>query len=231
MTMLSINTNVGALNASQSSYSVNKSMETSMERLASGKRVNGAADDAAGLTVLAKLEAALSGKEQAIRNAADGQGLLQTADSGAAEISNILNRMKELSVRAANGTNSIAEREALQSEADQLTAEISRIADSTSFNGRTPLSGEEIDLQVGASTEEQINVSVEAVGSSELQLDGGRLSFDTSANARDAIGVIDAAIEKINSVRGDIGASLNRVSSTIDSSSRHSSCVTEHKGT
>ena len=100
--------------------------------------------------------------------------------------------MKELSVRAANGTTSIAEREALQSEADQLTAEISRIADSTSFNGRTPLSGEHIDLQVGASTEEQINVSVEAVGSSELQLDGGRVSFDTSANARDAIGAIDS---------------------------------------
>ena len=147
---------------------------------------------------------------------------MQTADAGAAEISSILNRMKELSVRAANGTNSIAEREALQSEADQLTAEISRIADSTSFNGRTPLSGEDIDLQVGASTEEQINVSVEAVGSSELQLDGGRLSFDTSANARDAIGAIDAAIEKINSVRGDIGASVNSVSSTIENLSNAS---------
>ena len=166
--------------------------------------------------MLSKLETALSGTEQAIRNAVDGQGLLQTADSGAAEISNILHRMKELSVQAANGTTSIAEREALQSEADQLTAEISRIADNTSFNGRTPVSAEDIDLQVGASTEEQINVSVEAVGSSELQLDGGRVSFDTSANARDAIGAIDAAIEKINSVRGDIGASVNRVSSIIE---------------
>ena len=213
---LSIATNLGALSASKAASGVQSSMEVSMARLASGKRINSAADDAAGLAVLSKLEAALSGKEQAIRNAADGQGLLQTADSGTAEISNILNRMKELSVRAANGTTSIAEREALQSEADQLAAEISRIADSTSFNGRTPLSGEKIDLQVGASTEEQINVSVEAVGSSELQLDGGRVSFDTSANARDAIGVIDAAIEKINSVRGDIGASLNRVSSTIE---------------
>ena len=145
-----------------------------------------------------------------------GKACCKQLTTGAAEISNILNRMKELSVRAANGTNSIAEREALQSEADQLTAEISRIADSTSFNGRTPLSGEDIDLQVGASTEEQINVTVEAVGSSELQLDGGRVSFDTSANARDAIGAIDAAIEKINSVRGDIGASVNRVSSTIE---------------
>ena len=190
--------------------------ESTLERLSSGKRINSAADDTVGLAVLSKLEAALSGTEQAIRNAADGQGLLQAADSGAAEISNILTRMKELSVRAAHGTTSIAEREALQSEADQLTAEISRIADSTSFNGRTPLTGEVTDLQIGASTEEQINVSVEAAGSRELQLDGGRVSFDTSANARDAIGAIDAAIEKINSVRGDIGTNMNRVSSTIE---------------
>ena len=212
---INLNTKPGFVLGANASSANRNFYESTLDRLSSGKRISSAADDAAGLAVLSKLEAALSGKEQAIRNAADGQGLLQTADSGAAEISNILNRMKELSVRAANG-HSIAEREALQSEADQLTAEISRIADSTSFNGRTPLSGEEIDLQVGASTEEQINVSVEAVGSSELQLDGGRVSFDTSANARDAIGVIDAAIEKINSVRGDIGASLNRVSSTIE---------------
>ena len=190
--------------------------EKTLERTASGKRINTAADDSAGLTVLAKLEAALSGKEQAIRNAADGQGFLQTADSGVAEVTNILNRMKELAVQAANGTDSIAQREALQSEVDQLTAEISRIADSTSFNGRTPLSGEDIDLQVGSSTEEQIKVTFAAMHSSELQLDAGRISFDTSSEARDAIGAIDAAIEKVNSVRADIGASMNTISSAIE---------------
>lgn len=190
--------------------------ENPLERLSSGKRINSAADDAAGLAVLSKLESALSGKEQAIKNAADGQGLLHTAEAGAAEVSNILNRMRELAVQAANGTNSIAEREALQSEADQLTAEISRIADSTSFNGRAPLSGANVDVQAGASTGENINVTIDAVGSSDLQLDGGRVSFDTSANARDAIGVIDAALEKVNAVRSDIGASVNRISSSID---------------
>ena len=213
---INFNTKPGFILGANASSANRNFYESTPERLAGGKRVNSAADDASGLAVLSKLEAALSGTEQAIRNAADGQGLLQAADTGAAEISDILNRMRELSVRAANGTTSIAEREALQSEADQLTAEISRIVDSTSFNGRTPLSGEDIDLQVGASTEEQIKVSVEAVVSSELKLDGGRVSFDTSANARDAIGAVDAAIEKINSVRGDIGASVNRVSSTIE---------------
>ena len=214
---INFNTKPGFILGANASSANRNFYESTLERLSGGKRINSVADDASGLAVLSKLESALSGTEQAIRNAADGQGLLQTADTGAAEISKILKRMKELSVRAVNGTTSIAEREALQNEADQLAAEISRIADSTSFNGRTPLSGENINLHVGALTEEQIKVSVEAVGSSELQLDGGRVSFDTSANALDAIRAVDAAIEKINSVRGDIGASVNRVSSAIES--------------
>ena len=194
---INFNTKPGFILGATASSKNQNFFEKTLERVASGKRINTAADDAAGLTVLAKLEAALSGQEQAIRNAADGQGLLQTADSGVAEVTNILNRMKELALQAANGTNSIAQREALQSEADQLTAEISRIADSTSFNGRTPLSGEDIDLQVGSSSEEQISVNFKAVHSSDLQLDAGRVSFDTSSEARDAIGAIDAAIEKV----------------------------------
>ena len=213
---ININTKPGFISGANASSKNQNFYEKTIEKLSSGKSINSAADDAAGTAVLSKLEAALSGKEQAIRNAADGQGLLQTANSGAAKISNILNRMKELAVQAANGTNSIAEREALQSEADQLTAEISRIADSTSFNGRTPLSGEDMNLQVGSSTEDQINVTIEAVNSSDLQLDSGRVSFDTSSDARDAMSTIDAAIEKVNSVRGDIGASVNRISSTIE---------------
>ena len=213
---INVNTKPGFIFGANALSKNQNFFEKTVEKLSSGKRVNNAADDAAGLAVLSKLEAALSGKEQAIRNAADGQGLLQTADSGATKISNILNRMKELAVQAANGTNSIAQREALQSEADQLTAEISRIADNTSFNGRTPLSGENINLQVGPSTEEQINVTLEAVNSSDLQLDAGRVSFDTSSKARDAISTIDVAIEKVSSVRSDIGGSVNRISSAIE---------------
>jgi flagellin len=213
---ISFNSKPGFVLGASASNTNRNFTENPLEKLSSGKRINSAADDAAGLAVLSKLEAALSGKEQAIKNAADGQGLLHTAEAGAAEVSNILNRMRELAVQAANGTNSIAEREALQSEADQLTAEISRIADSTSFNGRAPLSGANVDVQAGASTGENINVTIDAVGSSDLQLDGGRVSFDTSANARDAIGVIDAALEKVNAVRSDIGASVNRISSSID---------------
>jgi len=213
---ISFNSKPGFILGASASNTNRNFTENPLDRLSSGKRINSAADDAAGLAVLSKLEAALSEKEQAIRNAADGQGLLQTADAGAAEVSNILNRMRELAIQAANGTNSIAEREALQSEADQLTAEMNRIADSTSFNGRTPLSGTQMDLQVGASADEQINVTVDGVRASDLQLDGGRISFDTSKNAQDAIGAIDAALQKVNLVRSDIGAGVNRISSSID---------------
>tara|TARA_B100000989_G_scaffold296310_1_gene279288 strand:- start:8 stop:823 length:816 start_codon:yes stop_codon:yes gene_type:complete len=199
-----------------SASNVNRNfIENSFDRSSTGKRIKSAADDAAGLEVLSKLEAALSGKEQAIKNAADGQGLLHTAEAGVAKISNILNRMRELAVQAANGTNSIAEREALQSEADQLTAEISRIADGTYFNGRAPLSGVNVNVQEGASLDENIPLTIHAVGSSDLQLDEGRVSFDTVANARDAIGILDAALEKLIAARSDIGSSMNRISSSI----------------
>ena len=190
--------------------------DNATERLSSSKRINSAADDAAGLAVLNKLEAALSGKEQAIKNAADGQGILQTAEAGVAEVSNILQRMRELAVRAATGTHSIAGREALQSEADQLTAEINRIADNTFFNGQTPLSGANIDLQVGASVEEKINVNIEVINSSVLQIDTEQVSLNTSAEARKTLLAVDQAIEKVNSVKSGIGADVNRLSTSID---------------
>ena len=213
---ISLNSKPGFILGASASNANRNFTENPLERLSSGKRINNAVDDTAGIAVLSKLETALPGKEQAIRNAADGLELLRTAEAGAAEVFNILNRMRELALRAVNGTNSIAEREALQSEADQLTAEISRIANSTYFNGRAPLSGANVDMQMGSSANETINLTINAVSSSDMQLDGGRVSFDTSANARDAIGVIDRALEKVNSVRGDIGASLNRITSSID---------------
>ena len=213
---ISFNTKPGFISGTSAPNTNRNFNENPFDRLSNGKRSNSAADDAAGLALVSKLEAAMSEKEQAIRNAADGQSLLSTADAGVAEVSTILNRMRELAIHAANGTKSIAEREALQSEADQLTAEISRIADSTSFNGRTPLSGTQTDLQVGASTNEQINVTIDRMSASDLKLDGGRVSLDTSQNAQDAIGAIDAALLKVSSVRSYIGASVNRISSSID---------------
>lgn len=213
---IKFNSKTGFVFGASASNMKRSSIENPFERLSSGKRIKSAADDAVGLEVLSKLESALSGKEQAIKNAADGQGLLLTAEAGVAKISNILNRMRELAVQAVNGTNSITEREALQSEADQLTAEISRIADGMYFNGSAPLSGVNVNAQMGASIVESIPLNIDAVGSSDLQLDEGRVSFDTFANARDAIAVIDLALEKLTAARSDIGDSMNKISSSID---------------
>jgi flagellin len=192
-------------------------MQTNVERLASGKRINSAADDADGLAVLSKLEASLSGKEQAIRNSADGLGALQIADSGAAEVSNILNRMHELAVQASNGPTSIAEREAIQNEADQLTAEISRIADNVSFSGQNLLTGGEIDIQAGDTSSARLSVDIAAMTSSALGLDGGAVSFDTPADARSSIQAIDTSLAQVSATRGEIGAGISRVSSAISS--------------
>ena len=213
---ISFNSSPGIVLGASASNSNRKFTENPFERLSTGKRINSAADDAAGLALISKLEAALSEKEQAIRNAANGQGMLQTADAGAAKVSNMLNRMRELAIQATNGTNSIAEREALQDEVELLTAEINRIANSTSFNGSNTLFGMEMDLHLGTPVEKRITTKIDGVSASDLQLDGGNLSFVSSKNARDAIGVIDQALEKIVSIRGDIVANVGRISNTID---------------
>ena len=136
MTMLSINTNVGALKAAQASYSVNKSMETSMQRLSTGLRVNSAADDAAGIQIANRLTAEIQGLNMSIRNAADGQAMLATAEGAAHEVHTILLRMRELAVQAANGTAAGGgDRAALKSEFDSLEAEINRIAAKTTVAG------------------------------------------------------------------------------------------------
>ena len=133
MTMLSINTNVGALQAARSSYSVNKSMEQSMERLASGKRVNSAADDAAGLAISTRLNAEIQGINQSVRNAADAQGMLGVAEGALVEVHSLLLRMRELAVQSASETVSAADRDMLQTEVAQLESEIQRIVDDTTW--------------------------------------------------------------------------------------------------
>ena len=175
------------------------------------------ADDAAGLALISKTRGRLVRKGASDQeDAANGQGMLRAAAAGAAEVSNVLNRMRELAIQATNGTNSIAEREALQDEAELLTAEISRIAKQRHFNGSNPLFGMEMDLHLGTPVEKRITTKIDGVSASDLQLDGGNLSFVSSKNARDAIGVIDQALEKIVSIGGNIVANVGRISNTID---------------
>ena len=173
---LAIATNNAALNAAASASSVNREMETSMARLSSGKRINSASDDAAGVAISSRLSAEIRGTDQAIRNALDGQALIDTAEGAHKEIENILQRMREISVQAANDTNNDQDRVNLQAEIDALVTEIDRIASTTTWAGEKlmedPL-GTEFSFQVGAKTSgpNQIGIDIKGMGSQALGLE------------------------------------------------------------
>ena len=138
---LTIGTNVASLQASAAASSVNRDLETSMARLSTGKRINSAADDAAGVAIASRLSSEIRGTDQAIRNALDGQALIDTAEGGHKEIEAILQRMREVSVQAANDTNSSQDRGNLQAEIDALSSEIDRIAGVTTWAGNSVMDG------------------------------------------------------------------------------------------
>jgi flagellin len=174
---LAIATNTGALMAAASATSVNKDMETSMERLSTGKRINSAADDAAGVAIASRLTSEIRGTNQAIRNAQDGQALINTAEGAHKEVENILQRMRELATQSANDTNSATDRTNLAAEMTQLTTEIDRIAAVTTWAGQSLLNGTgtttslatlhtstaDFSFQVGAGTSAKDSISV-AIG-------------------------------------------------------------------
>jgi flagellin len=167
---LFINTNGSALNAQRQLSSTTSSLSTSFERLSSGLRINGAKDDAAGLSISTRFSAQIRGLNQAVRNSNDGISLAQTAEGALNETTNILQRIRELAVQSANDTNNGSDRESLQAEVAQLKTELDRIATTTNFNGNKVLDGSFLsrDLQVGANVGETINVSIQGAASSDL---------------------------------------------------------------
>ena len=176
---LSIGTNSATLRAAVAASSINCDMETSMARLSTGMSINSALDDAAGVAIASRLSAEIRGTDRAIRNALDGQALIDTAKGGHKEIEAILQRMREVSVQAANDTNNAQDRGNLQSEIDALTTEISRIAGVTTWAGNSVMAGNEtaastktFSLQVGATTgsKNQIAVAVNSTDSDTLNL-------------------------------------------------------------
>ena len=195
---LSVNTNVGALNALASASATNKSLETSMARLASGKRINTASDDAAGMAIASRLTSEINGTNMAIRNAGDAQSLINTAEGAHQEVTNILQRMRELAVQGGNDTNGASDRAALQAEMTQLTGEIDRIASSTSWAGVNLLDGgtpdasnlstshadtKDLLFQVGSGTSsaDQIKLQIGALSASAIGI-GATTAMPTVAN-------------------------------------------------
>ncbi|HSG63036.1 MAG TPA: flagellin, partial [Pseudomonadales bacterium] len=158
---LVINTNVSSLNSQRQLVRSGNDMETAMERLSSGKRINSASDDAAGLAIANRMTSQIRGLNQAVRNANDGISMIQTAEGALDESTNILQRMRELSIQAANGIYTDADRSTLDAEVQQLKAELQRIADSTTFNGQKLLDGSlgTVELQVGNQANQTIDLN------------------------------------------------------------------------
>ena len=223
MTMLSINTNVGALNASQSSYSVNKSMETSMARIASGKRINSGADDAAGLFVTKRMTTEIQGLNQAVRNAADAQAHLNTAEGTLDEIHTILLRMRELAVQGSNGTYNVQDRRGIRAEIADLQLEINRIAADTTWNNAGVVNGSlssGATFQIGADNTQTLTVSLRGVSTVNLSLAtvtagaaGGVLT--SAASMMLMVTALDTAISIISTDRGTYAAASNRLDHAI----------------
>ncbi|ERL96503.1 flagellin/flagellar hook associated protein [Rhodobacteraceae bacterium HIMB11] len=167
--MTVINTNTAAINAQYNLSKVQSAMDDAMSALSSGKRINSAADDAAGIAISSRMEAQVRGLNQAMRNAADGQSLVDTAEGAMDEISNMLQRMRELAIQSANDTNSDSDRDALNLEIDALIAEIDRVVDTTAWNGKNILDGSaQLNFQIGSQAGQDLNVAISSLGSNAL---------------------------------------------------------------
>lgn len=210
-----VNTNVASLNSQRNLTNSTNALETSFERLSSGKRVNSAADDAAGLQIGSRLDAQVNGLNQASRNANDGISLAQTAEGALDETTNMLQRMRVLSIQSANGSNTGADRTALNKEFGELKAEIDRVATTSTFGGVVLLDGTySADIQVGADANQTIKVSI-AASMDSAGLGVATDVITTASAAQVAIGNLDTAIATVTDTRADLGAKQNRFSSTI----------------
>jgi flagellin len=212
---LSVNTNVMSLNSQRNLSNSTNDLSKSFQRLSSGLRVNSAADDAAGLQIGTRLTAQSNGLDQAARNANDGISVAQTAEGALNETTNMLQRMRVLSIQSANGSNSTSDRTALNKEFTELKSEIDRISTDTTFGGENLLDASyDVDFQVGADANQTIALKI-TTGMNQTGLSLSAVAIDTAANAQTAITAIDNALSTVNGVRADLGAKQNRFSSTI----------------
>ena len=200
-----INTNVASLNAQRNLTTSQMSLATSMQRLSSGLRVNSAKDDAAGLAIADRMNAQIRGINVAIRNANDGISLAQTAEGALATVTDALQRMRELAVQAQNGSNGTGDRINLDTEYQQLSLEITRIATQTKFNGTAIVGGGAgaQTFQVGANNGDTLTVTTTAVATVAGDL-------TTAANASTALAAIDTKLDTITTNRATYGAAMNR---------------------
>jgi flagellin len=217
---LRIATNIASQSVQKNLKEVSSAGNSELERLSSGKRITKAADDAAGLAIATNLEAQTRGLRQATRNANDGVSLVQTAEGGLNETSNILVRLRELTIQAASDTVGDQERGFLDKEYQQLTKEIDRISESTTFNGTNLLNGEgkgSMDFQVGAFAGEQNKIVFDSneTNSSAESIGVSGTAINSKDDALTSIATVDSALEKVSGQRANLGSIQSRLQSTI----------------
>ncbi|MDP6932825.1 MAG: flagellin [Myxococcota bacterium] len=218
---LTVNTNVAALAARGDLGRTQDDLGKSLARISSGLRVKSSADDAAGMGVATNLKAVSRSGEVAMRNTGDGISIIQTAEGASSEITDILSRMRELAVQASSEALDTQERSYINDEFDQLSQEITRISDTTEFNGIKLLNGSDtsLQIQVGISSTAQISIALQDVDSSQLGLSAVTMATATGAQA--AIDSVDSALDTMNTFRAALGAVQNRLDVSLSAMSNY----------
>jgi flagellin len=218
-----VNTNIGSLNAQRSLAESSRELATAMERLSSGKKINSAADDAAGFAIAERMTAQVRGLNMATKNANDGLAMLSTIENATNDVTDMLQRIRELAVQAANDTNSSIDREYLQLEVDSLLSEINRVSEQTVYNNLAVLDGSRSGLlQVGIDNGQTISFSIDSVDTQTLGLttvdsddNAVNISVLSAADAATSLTKISSAIEQVAQDRAGYGALSNRLEYTV----------------
>jgi len=234
-----INTNVSALYSQNAMKTNARSMNTAMEQLSTGTRINSAKDDAAGLAIGQSMTSQIRGLNQAVRNANDGVNMMQTAEGAMVEQSNMHQRMRELPVQASNGTYSDTQRGYLETEFQALITQIDNIASQTTWNGQSLLTGTntnyitgvsgDFQFQIGQASGQTLTVNIGDMSTSGLSV--GSLDVSTASSASNSITSIDSALDEINLQRAAIGAGINQLAYAADNMTNISANVTQSRST
>ena len=214
--------NIAAINSYRNLGTNQSALSKNLEKLSSGYKINRAGDDAAGLAISETMRSQINGLNQAVNNANDAIGLIQTAEGAMTETHSMLQRMKTLSTQAANGTYTKTARDNIKAEIDALNKEITRIATTTEFNGEKPLSpdtktkGKNLTFFIGASADASNAMTVAQMTMTAAALTIDRITVDNTTNAFKAMKSIDAAIEKVSTYRATLGAAQNRLEHTVN---------------
>jgi flagellin len=216
-----INTNISALKASNASNAADKALGTAMERLSTGKRINSAKDDAAGLAISSGMTSEIRGMGQAVRNANDGISFAQTAEGALNEVTNMLQRVRELAVQSKSGTYSTTDRTNLDTEAKQLQAQVTDILTNTKFNGvavfdfaATDTASDAITIQAGSAATATVDITKAFLDSDDFQ--AADFAVDSVANATTTITQMDTNLTAVNTARATLGAAQNRLESVVN---------------